>query len=447
MIDIGEKIRLAWERKIGRKITCTTCLEYLRELGSTIPDDHAQFVIELKKHLPFPVSVSKRLSWLESQQLIVDTICPVIKEAGLQFSNFKYLKPVKRQARRLVSELPASHVNHWNDVVAKNDRPRVGWLSTAFMQLGGTETFHRTLIPRLKATINVIGFVATGQTGGDGKTLKVRYATGVNSARDLAFASDVLVTWGISDLRSLLPANRPRVIAVHHSDESSDWSNHCIANQLDLIDSVVCVNKEVFERLSHLGRPVHYIPNAVDPKRIIPSGRQSELRTQFGIPSDTKIVLFGHRLSAEKRPDLAVEIGKRLPDGWTMVIAGDGPEMLQVQRSAAGTHNVRVIGLCDNLADWLSISDCFLSLSTFEGFGLSIAEAMTAGVPTVSTPTGIAPGLAITLPINSDADAWANAIVNSSNWQQPDGIQEMFNVQTMVDSWSRLIGSYSRTVL
>lgn len=320
------------------------------------------------------------------------------------------------------------------DVLAV-ESPRVGFLSSSYMPIGGTETFHRTLLPRLRESLNVIGFVATTLHGGDGDSLRVPYATGVEPARYLVEKSDTLIVWGIDNLRYYLSKDRPKVIAVHHSDWSSDWSNSTIVNQLECIDEVVCVNADVAERLSQCGKLTHYIPNAVDPERITPSGKQAELRSQFGIPEASRIVLFGHRMSTEKRPQLAVEIARHLPDDWMMVIAGDGSEKPNVDRLASGCDRIRIVGHCDSLADWLSISDCFLSLSTFEGFGLAVCEAMLAGVPTVSTPTGIAPGLAITLPTESTTQEWADAVVNSQQVATPEQIADMFSIDRMVAQW------------
>ena len=202
-----------------------------------------------------------------------------------------------------------------------------------------------------------------------------------------------------------------------------------------MIDEVVCVNEGVARSLSSCGKRVHFIPNAIDPERIKPSGKQRDLRFDFGIPEESKIVLFGHRMSDEKRPELAVQVAKLLPPEWMMVMAGDGPEKQHVDFAASGCDRVRVVGRVDSLADWLSISDCFLSLSTFEGFGLSIAESMLAGVPTVSTPTGIALGLAITLQTESTAKEWADAIVNAKQVASPVKIAELFSVEKMVAQW------------
>jgi glycosyltransferase involved in cell wall biosynthesis len=317
----------------------------------------------------------------------------------------------------------------------------VGFIAISYLLAGGTETFHRSLIPRLKNVVDIVGFVATTVIGGDGSKLAVPYHTGVEAAIKLASDCDVLVIWGIDDIAHILQHNRPRIIAVHHGDWASVWSNYSILKQTDVIDDVVCVNADTASRLSECVKNVYFIPNAIDPDRITPSGNQSDLRSLFGISPDSKIVLFGHRLSHEKRPRLAVEIAQHLPDDWVMVIAGDGPERSAVEAAAAeGCNRVRIVGSCDSLADWLQLSDCFLSLATEEGFGLSVGEAMAAGVPTVSTPAGIAPGLATTMPTDSTAAEWAEAIVNSKVLVQPKVILERFNFHSMINSWVRVIG-------
>lgn len=338
-----------------------------------------------------------------------------------------------------VSEAELMGLICWPVKAGHRERPRVGFVSAAYLPVGGTETFHRTLLPRLSKVCDVAGFVATGFYGGDGSLLGVPYATGVDAACKLAAHCDVIVVWGLSDLADILPADRPRVIAVHHSDASSSWSNDTILSQLDLIDSVICINAGAAERLSDCGKPVHFIPNAIDSERLIPTVNTSELRHDFGIPADSRIVLFGHRLSGEKRPVLAVEIAKQLPDDWTMVIAGHGPELGAVESSAAGCDRVRIVGPCESLASWLAISDCFLSLSIFEGFGFSVAESLAAGLPVVSTSTGIAPGLATTLPTDAMPAEWAYAICTARPLVEPAEILRRYSVHSMVEAWADVV--------
>ena len=161
------------------------------------------------------------------------------------------------ETHRRMNSLHDKHRRRFQPRVAITD-PRVGFLSCSYMLSGGTETFHWTLLPRLRDRVNVIGFVATSLSGGDGGLLQVPYATGLRAARELAENSDILVTWGIACLRDIVPTNRPKIINVHHSDWSSEWSNSLALGQLDVVDEIVCVNEDVANRLrATSGNPTH----------------------------------------------------------------------------------------------------------------------------------------------------------------------------------------------
>lgn len=318
---------------------------------------------------------------------------------------------------------------------------RIGFLSCSYLSIGGTETFHRTLLPELSKRTNISGFVCTGLGGGDPEKLGVPYATGFKAARRLAQHCDVIVSWGIDSLNAVLPEHRPKVISVHHADFSSEWSNRCVIDQLRLTDAIVCVDANTASELSSCGQPVHFIPNAVDPRRLIPTVDSYSLKSQFAIPDDSKILLFGHRLSPEKRPGLAIEILKNLPEDWTLIIVGEGSERSTVEKLGAGCDRIRIVGPCETLANWLQIADCFISLATFEGFGLSIGEAVAAGVPTVSTRTGIAPWIAQTLPVECTAEQWADAVLRAKIITNPQAVLDRYSVTSMVDSWCKLLDS------
>ena len=79
--------------------------------------------------------------------------------------------------------------------------PKVAFLSATYARIGGTETFHKTLISRLRYRINVIGF-ACGKGGGDPAALGVPYFEGTEAMQKLARDADVIVTWGIDTLEA-----------------------------------------------------------------------------------------------------------------------------------------------------------------------------------------------------------------------------------------------------
>lgn len=305
--------------------------------------------------------------------------------------------------------------------------PRVGFLALSYAAIGGTETFHRTLLPRLRERLNVVGFCATNYHRGDPRPLKVPYSTGPKAIAPLAAQCDVLVSWGVRFDRSMFGESRPKIIAVHHSDSQSHFTD-LLLDQPEFIDEVVAVNREVAEQ-----RDAAYIANCVDPLRLVSTNKI--------VVGTKKIVLFAHRFADEKRPLLACEIAEALPDDYQVVMLGGGHLEAQVRKRESA--KLRVIGPQPSIADWLAVSHRFLSLATFEGYGLSVAEALASGVPVVSTATGIACGRALTLRVDSTVSQWVEAILTP---QERVRHSELCDVERFVSEWERVI-RHTRQIL
>lgn len=315
--------------------------------------------------------------------------------------------------------------------------PKVAFISTTYKEIGGTETFHRSLLSRLRMHVNIIGFACTYQDGGDPNLLGVPYTIGEQPARELANKADIVIVWGVGRLGDILKDCTAKVIAVHHADPSSDWSNNLILDQLQYIDEAVCVNASTAEYIAKEGRlKTHWIPNAVEPARCIPTPAASELRDRYGLAGE-RIVFWCARCSAEKQPRLAVEIARQLPAGWSLVMAGDGALLAACRRAAKGLRNIRFLGAIDHPGDWLSIADRFVSMSTYEGFGLSMAEAIVAGVPVVATPKGIAldPRLATQVDANAPAREWVDAIVAEQPLEKIQLAHQVYSEQYSIDDF------------
>lgn len=312
--------------------------------------------------------------------------------------------------------------------------PRVAFIAVNYAAHGGTETFHQTLLPRLRHRRNIVGFGCI-HGGGDPALLKVPFYEGREAITRLCSEVDVVVTWGVDCLTELLPEKRPKVIAVHHGDQNAGWIGETMWQKE--VDEFVCVNQSAADHIrSTRNLPVHWIPNALDESRLQPTERLAEIKAS--IPSGMKVVLFGHRFSEEKRPGLAVEMAKHLPADWLLVMAGDGP-----LRPGSVPDNVRLVGRVDTLADWLQVSDVFVSMSTFEGFGLSMLEALACGVPLVATPVGIAPQFASKLlSVEAGAEDWAKAVVEVERNDQIAGfVRKLFSIEGHVEDWARVLSS------
>ncbi len=330
---------------------------------------------------------------------------------------------------------PRKQIARGGDEFIPRRRPGInlGILAASYMPFGGTETFHRTLVPRI-TRLNIVGFVSTSIKGGDPALLGCPYGHGVEAARALVRQCDVVMSWGVDCLRSILPTPRPKVVIVHHGAPDSEWSNGIIADQRGLWDVAACVCPQV--------EGVH-IENGVDPERIKPNRSREEIRRAYGFGGN-RVVLWAARLSSEKGLEKALEAAAALPSGWLLVVAGSGPEERLLANVDRG--KIRYVGALDSPGDLLSVSDAFLSTATSEGFGLSMAEAMAARVPVIATPEGIATDRALCTHIDKLATGReiAAAIVAAADFRSTVSAAykasvERWGAERFVSKWEDLL--------
>ncbi|MGN6448914.1 MAG: glycosyltransferase, partial [Brucella intermedia] len=82
----------------------------------------------------------------------------------------------------------------------------------------------------------------------------------------------------------------------------------------------------------------------------------------------------------------AIAILALLPEHFLLTVAGDGPALprLKVRAQEMGLDNrVEWLGSIDDIARFYEQIDYYLFMSWYEGFGLSVAEAMAIGRPVV----------------------------------------------------------------
>jgi glycosyltransferase involved in cell wall biosynthesis len=103
-----------------------------------------------------------------------------------------------------------------------------------------------------------------------------------------------------------------------------------------------------------------------------------------------KIILGVGRLTAIKRWDLLIagfaQVATDLPD-WQVRLFGEGPEQgaLQAQITALGmTGRIHLMGTTQAIGGEYDRASLLVHPSAFEGFGLSVAEAMAHGLPPVA---------------------------------------------------------------
>jgi len=147
--------------------------------------------------------------------------------------------------------------------------------------------------------------------------------------------------------------------------------------------------------LSAVGPPVALIANGVTAAAVAVDG-PARVRDRFNLPADVDVVTFLGRLHPIKRLDLLAAAFARLRRSGRracLVIAGpdEAGERRRIEpllRDVA--DDVRWIGAVDGEDKWslLHASRALVQCSDSESFGLSVAEALTAGVPVVVTDRG-----------------------------------------------------------
>ncbi len=136
------------------------------------------------------------------------------------------------------------------------------------------------------------------------------------------------------------------------------------------------------------------LPIFVNANKILQTTPKYDIHQSW--PQFEKIILMSCRLEAEKNIPLAFKVLKLINGSGAkvgLVIAGDGAlkEKLKKMVHRLGLEEVVVfLGWQEDLISLYKTADLFLQTSFYEGYGLSLVEAVVAGCPVVSTDVGVA---------------------------------------------------------
>mgnify|MGYP001100219687 FL=1 len=171
------------------------------------------------------------------------------------------------------------------------------------------------------------------------------------------------------------------------------------------------------QKLRELGLEVADIPNAVDADRFRP--QPSDFRETHGIGRDEFVALYVARFQAFKNHAMLLEafaLFTREHPAARLVLAGSGPlrERCEQQAEALGiAGQVLFLGEVpfDNLPSVYAAADVKVISSDYESFCFAAIEAMSAGVPVLTTdcawvPRLVADGAGMVVPVG-DAVAFA----------------------------------------
>ena len=199
------------------------------------------------------------------------------------------------------------------------------------------------------------------------------------------------------------------------------------------------------------------VHNGVDLKRIIPTIPKGQIRKQLKIGEGKLIIGSMGRCAPEKGLERIAAAAKVL--GPEVIPCFIGPIYdRRIQKKIQATNpQSRFIDAKEDIGNYLQIFDCFVQSSYIEGNSLMLLEAMAAGVPIVSTPTGAIPEffemygeLCVTVPLYADTATLAGGILQamaSDNLLRRSAaknvVHTMYSQETIGKQWSDICCDYA----
>ena len=145
---------------------------------------------------------------------------------------------------------------------------------------------------------------------------------------------------------------------------------------------IIAVSEAVKESLVKNGinsEKIRVIYNGIDLDRYSKDS-SIDVREKFGIGSEF-VYLFVGRLIEQKGVDILLNAFAKVPNGLLFIV-GDGKDkekLISLAHALEVSSRVRFLGIREDIPDLLSMSNCFVLPSRYEGLGVVILEAMATG--------------------------------------------------------------------
>lgn len=146
---------------------------------------------------------------------------------------------------------------------------------------------------------------------------------------------------------------------------------------------------------------IELIYNGIDTEKHHPATRSepAKIRKRLNLPQDDILVVYTGKLNEGKGLQLLLRTWKRIANELTnihLILVGSGGNQFlscesELRRFVAENkleNQVTFTGYVTNVGDYLRACDIFTLPSESESFGLSLAEAMACGLPSVATNVG-----------------------------------------------------------
>jgi len=183
----------------------------------------------------------------------------------------------------------------------------------------------------------------------------------------------------------------PVVISTFHALYDRPKLHRSIFNRLlsQRADALVAVSGAVAGDMKKYDRvgsgKVRIIYNGIALTMFNVPESKAGCRKRFDLPGDGVLIGAVGRLSKEKNHAVMIEALKKLPGSVKGVIVGDGSLKGQLEASGGGRCYFPGHVDHDSIPFIMKAMDIYCSPSLWEGFGMSLVEAMAAGLPVVAS--------------------------------------------------------------
>jgi CDP-glycerol glycerophosphotransferase (TagB/SpsB family)/glycosyltransferase involved in cell wall biosynthesis len=156
-------------------------------------------------------------------------------------------------------------------------------------------------------------------------------------------------------------------------------------NLLKYSDAHLAISSQIGESIKqniYPNIPIYYVGNPVDIDNVSRIKRSTYL---------LKLVYIGRLHQYDKRLDILLRALAKVEKDWKLVCIGDGPDEKELKKLASDLnidHHIEWLGWKEK--PWESVSDAtaLVLTSDYEGFGLVLVEALSRGLPVISSKCG-----------------------------------------------------------
>lgn len=243
-----------------------------------------------------------------------------------------------------------------------------------------------------------------------------------------------------------------------HYRLSYNWLAHCIIANSQATKAALLRNAPWLDP-----QRIHVIYNGIDP-RPFEQPSEAEIRSSLKVAHDEPLIGFVGQLDERKGIACLLEAFARTAAKFPrahLLLAGEGPLKAEIERFAgqAGlSGRIHLPGFQKNMVEVMKAIDLLVLPSLWEGFGIVLIEAMTAGKPVVTTNVSSMPEIVVEgetgrlVPVNDSPalSAAMNELLENPALAKQWGengrkrVKEKFTIQRMIDQLEKLFEQATR---